>query len=99
MSLLHRHFLYTSIIEIIESSLCHVSHVAKDSIIFLSPIPFNTEIIIVLNVKCNNIYNTKLVKIYHRDNCFEHPSAKTKKRERSVIYWNGQIGHNIFLQK
>lgn len=43
------------------------------------------------------MYTAKLVKIYHRDNCFEHPSARAKK-ERSVIYLNGQMGRNVFLQ-
>lgn len=39
-----------------------------------------------------------MVKIYHRDNCFEHPTARAKKKGRSVIYLNGQMGHNVFLQ-
>ena len=40
----------------------------------------------------------KLVKIYHGDNYFEHPNARAKEKGRSMIYLNGQMGHNVFLQ-
>lgn len=41
----------------------------------------------------------KLLKIYHRDNYFEHPTARTKEKGRSMIYLNGQMDHNVFLQR